>query len=173
MQPVLDAQKRGFFFNRHGYGHSEDCFVQMNWLANFRLNQSFLAFTNRVGYGVNPGEVGYINDLHAFSWDPATIVDQPQHYEVRLVGSGAADVTLRRLQKFRVSAGASYRYWINSKTGAGIKIQADAQGLLTIPAVSGGQLLIVEPLNRPLPALGLLLLSEPSGPAGMIGAPSL
>lgn len=164
MQPVFDAQKRGFFFNRHGGGHSEDCFVQMNWMANFRRNQSFLAFTNRVGYGVNPGEVGYINDLYAMSWDPATIVDQTHRYEVRLVGTGTADVTPRRLQRFQVRPGGAYRYWINSKSGPGTRVTADAQGLLTIPGVSGGQLLMVESVDGRLPPLDLLLSRFFPGP---------
>jgi pimeloyl-ACP methyl ester carboxylesterase len=157
MQPVFDAQRRGFFYSRHAWGHSEDVFVQMNWMANFRRNQSFLAFTNRSSYGVNPGEVGYINDLYALSWDPATIVDQPHRYEVRLVGTGTADVTLRRLQQFRVGPGRTYVYWLNSKTGPGTRVAADPYGLLTIPAVSGGQLIIVESLDHRTPPLGLLL----------------
>lgn len=165
MQPVFDAQKRGFFYFRHGGEHSDECFVQMNWMANFRRNQSFLAFTNRTGYGVNPGEVGYINDLYAMSWDPATIVDQPHYYQVRLVGAGTADVTLRRLQRFRVRPRGTYRYWINSKTGPGTPVTVDAHGLLTIPAVSGGQLLMVESVDGRMPPLDLLLSRFFPGPS--------
>jgi hypothetical protein len=161
MFPVLDAQKRGFFYHRHAEGHSDYCFVQMNRLANFRRDQSFLAFTNRSGFGVEPPATGYINDLYACSWDPASIVDQPRHYEVRLVGSGTADVTLRRLQRFRTIAHGAYRYWLNSQTGPGTPVRADASGLLTIPGVSGGQLLLVEPVGNPagsVPGITELLL---------------
>jgi hypothetical protein len=161
MQPLFDTQKRGFVYLRHPWGHSEECFVQMNWLANFRRNQSFLAFTNRRGFGVEPPATGYVNDLYAFSWDPASIVDQTDHYQVRLVGSGTADVTLRRLQQFRVFPNRTYRYWINSKTGPGTPVTASASGLLTIPNRSGGQLLIVEPEKNPvIPIITDLLLAD-------------
>jgi hypothetical protein len=145
MQPVLDQQRRGFFYNRHQYGHSEDCFVQLDWMWSFRLDRSFLAFTNRSGYGVAPGEIGYVNDLYAFSWDPRSTVDTPGHYEVRLVGAGTADVTLRRLQRFEVAPGAPYTYWLDSQAGPGTTISADQDGLLTIPGLSGELLLVVEP----------------------------
>ncbi|MFZ5453357.1 MAG: alpha/beta hydrolase-fold protein [Thermodesulfobacteriota bacterium] len=161
MQPVFDTQKRGFFYLRHPWGHSDECFVQMNWLANFRRNQSFLAFTNRSGYGVEPPATGMVNDLYAFSWDPASIVDQTNHYEVLLVGSGTADVTLRRLQRFRVLPNRRYRYWITSKTGPGTAITASPAGLLTIPQRSGGQLLIVEPEKTTvMPLTTNLLLTD-------------
>ncbi len=52
MAAVLDEQKRGYFFHRHDGGHSSACFVELNWMWSFRRNRSFLAFTNRVGYGI-------------------------------------------------------------------------------------------------------------------------
>lgn len=158
MQPVLDAQKRGFFYHRHNGGHSEDCFVQMNWLWNFRKNQSFLAFTNRSGYGIEPDETvtvgdwsgyaqGGINDLYQHGWDPSSIVDRYDHYEVQLTGTGSADVTLRRLQTFQVAPGGLYQYWLDAKDDAGAIIQADQWGLLTAPQVPGGHRLIIEPAD--------------------------
>ena len=150
MVPVLDKQKRGFFYHRHNGGHSEDCFVQMNWMWNFRLNQSFLAFTNRKGYGITPdatipmGTPGGINDLTKFGWDPDSIVDEPNQYQVKLTGEGTADVTLRRLQKFKATPNGSYQYWLDKKDGPGTPLTADEHGLLTVPAVSGAHLLIVE-----------------------------
>jgi hypothetical protein len=159
MLPVLDEQKRGFFYHRHDAGHSDNCFVQLNWMWNFRLNQSYLAFTNRRGYGINPNQTvkawnwtgcvkGGINDLYKFGWDPSSIVDQPAHYEVRIVGKGTADVTPRRLQKFAMSPNRAYLYWLDAKSGSGKKITADSNGLLTVPAVSGSHLLIIEPSAR-------------------------
>jgi len=156
MRPILDEQKRGFFYHRHNGEHSDNCFVQLNWMWNFRLNQSFLAFTNRSGYGISPKQTvdvydwsdyvkGGVNNLYQFGWDPSSIVDKATHYEVRIVGKGKADVTLRRLQKFVVTANKAYRYWLDTKSGAGKAITADAKGLLTVPAVSGSHKLIIEP----------------------------
>ncbi len=68
----------------------------VNWMWNFRRNRSFLAFTNRVGYGIETDGVvfpqgecanyscGGVNDLYAHGWDPDSIVDEAGHYEVRL-----------------------------------------------------------------------------------------
>ncbi len=163
MRPVLDAQRRGFFYFRHNGEHSDAAFVQMNWMWNFRRNQSFLAFTNRSGYGIaNNATVdpwgscteytcGGINDLYSFGWDPSSILDQTDHYEVRIEGTGTADVTLRRLQHFLVTPGGSYRYWLDDSQGTGALITADADGLLTVPAVSGSHLLVVEPEGSPGP----------------------
>jgi len=151
MRPVMDSQKRGFFYYRHSGGHSDACFVQMNWLWNFRRNQSFLAFTNRQGYGlapdrtVDPWRMGGVNNLYAHGWDPASIVDRSDLYQVRLTGVGRADVTPRRLQRFRVTAQGRYRYWLNQRQGAGTAIRADQSGLLTVPGVPGGRLLIIAP----------------------------
>jgi predicted esterase len=160
MRQVLDSQKRGFFYYRHSGGHSSVAFVQMNWMWNFRLNQSFLAFTNRSGYGIKPDQTvnpwvsngyasGGINNLYEFGWDPDTIIDQPGQYRVQLTGSGTADVTFRRLQAFKVTAGAAYNYWLDNKSGTGTTVYADANGLLTIAAVSGPRLLIVEAVDGP------------------------
>ncbi len=145
MQPVLDSQRRGFYYYRHAGGHSDYCFIQMNWLWNFRHDQSFLAFTNRAGYGVAPGEIGEINDLNAHSWDPESIVDQLAHYEVQLLGPGTADVTPRRLRNFVVTPNGAYTYWLDQQSGPGTALSADGDGLLTVPAVAGAHLLIVEP----------------------------
>lgn len=157
MTPVFDQQKRGFFFYRHTGGHSDGVFVRMNWMWNIRLNQSYLAFTNRSGYGITPAQavspwlsewdenLDGVNNLTELYWEPSSIVDQLGHYEVNIVGTGTADVTLRRLQNFQVTAGGSYRYWLDSQSGAGTLVTADSNGLLTIPAISGGHKLIVEP----------------------------
>ena len=170
MQPVFDDQRRAFFYFHHSGDHSDACLVQMNWLWNFRLNQSFLAFTNRSGYGAAPGAIGNINDLNEFSWDPSSIVDRVDRYEVQLVGSGTADVTPRRLQNFNVQPGGTYTYWLDGMAGAGTSITADANGLLTIPSVSGSRRIIITPSGTPPPPLDsknnvgpiTLLLSEES-----------
>lgn len=145
MRPVFDGQKRAFFYNRHPGGHPVDCYLYLNRMWNFRRNLSFLAFTNRSGYGVAPEETGFVNDLYTFSWDPQSILDMPGHYEVQLVGNGTADVTPRRLQQFSVLAGHPYVYWLDVQSGPGTALLADAFGLLTVPAVSGPRRIILEP----------------------------
>ncbi len=145
MAPVLDAQKRCFFYYRHQWGHSEACFVQLNRMWNFRLSRSFPAFTNRSGYGVALNEIGNINDLYQFSWNPDTIVDLPNRYEVQLTGTGTADVTLRNLQNFQVEPYASYEYRLDDPSAPPMPITADQFGLLTVPSVSGPRRLIITP----------------------------
>lgn len=156
MCPVLESQKRGFFYHRHSGGHSAITFVQMNWMWNFKRNESFLAFTNRNGYGIEPNQTvnpwisdgyasGGVNNLYEFGWDPDTIVDREDRYEVQLTGSGTADITLRRLQAFKVTAGENYSYWLDTKSGLGTTVNADINDLLTIPSVTGPHLLIIEP----------------------------
>ena len=156
MQEICDVQKRGFYYYRHWGGHSDNGFLQLNWMWNFRRDQSFLALTNRSGYGIEPEEAvnpwdwwghitGGVNNLYELGWDPDTIVDSIARYEVELTGSGIADVTLRRLQHFEILPGGAYLYWRDGQSGPGTPATADEDGLLTIPGVSGGQLLIIEP----------------------------
>jgi predicted esterase len=129
MAPVLEGQKRGFFYNRHGGGHSDECFVRLNWMWNFRRDRSFLSLG-----GTN---------LYEMSWEPASIGDQPGGYQVRLTGTGAADVTPRRLQNFRVASGVSYPCRLDTADGPATNIVADANALLTVPGVPAGHLLII------------------------------
>jgi pimeloyl-ACP methyl ester carboxylesterase len=143
MAPVLDAARRGYSYLRTAGGHSADTFVQLNWMWNFRRNQSHLVFTNRSGYGVGLNQYGTINDLAALSWDPDTISDTADSYQVTLVGSGTADVTLRRLQNLPHAPGQGYTYWVNDTGTTGTHITADANGLVTLPGRSGGQRLII------------------------------
>lgn len=157
MRPVFDTQKRGYFYMRHDSedAHSAACFVRMNWMWNFRLNQSFLAFTNRSGYGIGVNETvhawdeGGINDPREFGWDPASIVDTTDLYQVQLTGSGTADITLRRVQNFPITAGATYIYWLDTESGPGTTITADQNGLLTVPAVTGPRKIIIRSSGAP------------------------
>ncbi|MCP4694116.1 MAG: prolyl oligopeptidase family serine peptidase, partial [Desulfobacterales bacterium] len=168
MRTVMDEQHRGFSYYRHAGGHSDENFIRLNWMWNFRKNRSFLSFTNRSGYGAAPSANGVINDLTAFYWDPDAIVDQTNRYEVQIIGSGTADATLRRLQNFNVSPNSSYRFWLNQKTGEGALVKTGADGLLTIPSVPGGSLLIVEPdggappLENPTPSLTINGSGQPA-----------
>jgi hypothetical protein len=80
---------------------------------------------------------------------PASIKDETNHYEIKLNGTGTADVTLRRLQQFVVRPGKVFVYWLNEKTGNGVQVIADSSGALTIPAVAvqGSLTLIIEPTD--------------------------
>ncbi|MCP4688562.1 MAG: hypothetical protein GY859_10960, partial [Desulfobacterales bacterium] len=71
-------------------------------------------------------------------------------------------------QNFNTSPNSSYRFWLNQKTGAGALVQTGADGVLTIPAVPGGSLLIVEPdgttplLENPTPSLTINGSGQPA-----------
>ncbi|OGJ86522.1 MAG: hypothetical protein A2268_15720 [Candidatus Raymondbacteria bacterium RifOxyA12_full_50_37] len=136
--PVLEAQKRGYVYLR---GNSFNLFNGgMQYMQNFRRNQSFLAFTNR-NYGLNDclyldgcTTTGRFNDIAVHGWDHTTIVDETNHYYVKLTGAGTADVTLRRLQQLVHTPGTVYDLKINN-TASG-QITADQYGLVTIPQVA-------------------------------------
>jgi hypothetical protein len=126
--------------------------MQLNWLFNFRKNQSYLVFTNRSGYGIAVGQTigmgtwegyvsGGINDLYEMGWDPSSITDTVSEYSVQLYGSGTADCTLRNLQNFLVTPATQYRYSVNN--GAVNYVMSDEEGLLTIENCSGGDFLKV------------------------------
>ncbi len=171
MQPVLDAQKRGFSYLRTNGGHSSDTYVQLNWMWNFRRDQSFLAFTNRVGYGAAPGTLGTINDLSVLSWDPTTLVDTADLYSVALVGTGSADVTLRRLQNLPHNPGQTYTLYLDAVTANGTTITADVNGLVTLPGLTGGHTIllyragaVVPPPPPPVPDAGVVDAALPPDP---------
>jgi hypothetical protein len=67
-------------------------------------------------------------------WDHTTIVDESNHYYVRLTGTGTADVTLRRLQNLKHDPGTVYDLKINGSSRG--QITADRWGLVTIPQVA-------------------------------------
>ena len=148
MQPVLADQRRGYYYYRHGGGHSDDCFVQMNWMWNFRLNQSFLDLSN--------------HDVFQVYWEPGSITDTPELYEIAIRTTGAsttADATPRRLQSFIISPGSSYD-WENRRASdnglvASGTVTADANGLITVAGFSvspGGNRLRVWPAGQSFPA---------------------
>jgi pimeloyl-ACP methyl ester carboxylesterase len=135
LQPAMESQKRGYYYDRADAGHGgDDPYIHMNWLVNFRRDQSFLAFTNR-SYGLNSlTAVGEMNDLQIHGWDPSTIVDQADYYEVTLTGTGTADVTIRRIQNLKHGPGSLYNLTIDgTPTG---EVTADANGLITINQVA-------------------------------------
>ena len=130
-----------------------------------------------------PGDVGRYNQglLWSSSWNPwdGAPVDEPDLWQMSICaidGSGPAsgcgtgmaqtvDVTPRRLQRFRVAAGAMYR-WENRRVEDDLLVdfgqaEPDAHGLLKVPALlvtpAGSRLRIslAEPLRALfLPSLG-------------------
>jgi hypothetical protein len=126
-----------------------------------RLDLSFPAFTNfsanndpgtgngdAVGTEAELDNNTYDGDKEGginrfLRWNSTTIVDQPAEYAIELKLSGGAngykgkgetvDVTPRRLQKFAVKPNASFAW--STSTGQAGDATADAEGLLTIPAV--------------------------------------
>ncbi len=134
LQPVLEEQRRGYTYWRADGGHTAgSVYIRMSRLHKFRLNQSYLAFTNR-DYGKNDfdGE-GMFNDLGVRGWDPESIVDEEHRYIVKLSGKGTSDVTLRRLQKLAHAAGTKYTVKLNGQNAG--EVVADAYGLVTIKDV--------------------------------------
>jgi len=110
----------------------------------FRLDQSFPAFANTSasrdpGNG-NPDDgdiVGWIN--RGLSW--REIEDEPDHYAITILAEYPGleyplrtDVTLRRVQKFRTSAGERLSVRIGDAPPA--QIAAAARGRITIPAIA-------------------------------------
>ncbi len=123
------------------------------WLS-IRKNQAYPVFTDATsddhypGHGSKqPDQQGQINAY--FRWK--NIEDTPQRFaiELRLVRAdelkkllsipeqSVADVTLRRLQKFKVERGGKYRWELlhGGKRVSSGTIRPDAAGLLTVPRV--------------------------------------
>jgi hypothetical protein len=125
------------------------------------LDRSFPAFSNfsanddpgtgagdPVGNDDDLGNNTYDGDPHGglnrfLRWNTTTISDEAERYSIELClssgehgyhGNGeTVDVTLRRLQKFAVTADAAYDW--STSTGQHGRASADAEGLLTIPKV--------------------------------------
>jgi hypothetical protein len=143
LAPVLEMTRRGYTHNRVDAGHAAGgIYIRWRWLRRFRLDQSYLAFTNR-DYGVPPaGAIGIANDLASRGWDPESIVDQPGYYRVQLTGRGTADVTLRRLQRLLHNPGTVYALAVNEQSRG--TVVADRFGLVTLTAVSDNALIELE-----------------------------
>lgn len=118
-----------------------------DWLhrfRRFRLNESYPAFSN-AALNRNPGDgrpedgdiVGWIN--RGLDW--RDIIDEPDRYSITLTADYPdivypvnVDVTLRRLQRFDVSPNETMQLRVGDSPPQ--KFVADAQGKITIPAVS-------------------------------------
>lgn len=146
---ALKAKKFGYTYQRHTGGHSNENFIHLDWLLSFRKNQSYLAFTNN-STDVTTGSAKY-NYLNQIGWIPGTIKDQAEHYEVTMYGKGTTDVTLRRLQAFKVDPKGKYHWWLNNMVGEGTAVEADSAGVLTLSGVvvNNNTVLYVRPASVP------------------------
>ena len=167
----------GFFFwdsrSHGGRGLAEWQPMQdPKWLYRFRLDQSFIAFSN-ASCDDNPGDghadsgatYGTINGY--LDWERDTIVDTTDRYEVtiRLVGlksvygivpapkSATVDVTPRRLQRFSVIPEQAYKFQNITVSGQVIQtgtVVADSLSRITIPdfqVTPAGNRLILTPVG--------------------------
>jgi hypothetical protein len=122
-----------------------------HWMYQFVRNQSYPAFS-RFSLNDNPGTGDPSSGdprggFNRFArWEPASIVDTPDRWEMTLrlhtaapVSTATADVTPRRLQALTHTPGRSYA-WENRQQPTQTTVQsgtvvADASGLLTLPDV--------------------------------------
>jgi pimeloyl-ACP methyl ester carboxylesterase len=145
------------------------CFLRMD--LSFPAFSHFSASNNpgtgagdAVGSDTQLGDNNYDGDPNGginrfLRWNSTTIVDQPAQYAIEIKlssgnsgykGNGeTVDVTPRRLQKFKIKPGEKYG-WSTSAQQSG-EATADADGLLTIPAVKVGPAwtkLIIQPTGK-------------------------
>jgi pimeloyl-ACP methyl ester carboxylesterase len=144
---ALKLKRFGYSFLRHSGGHSNENFARLHWLLGFRKNRSYPALTANSTDVATGSE--HINFLDQIGWLNASIVDEADRWQVRLTGSGTADITPRRLQRFAIGPNQAFRWWLNDTTGAGTPATADSSGTLTIPAVqvAANATLVIRPLS--------------------------
>jgi hypothetical protein len=85
---------------------------------DIRRDRPFLAFASRQGMAlVTEGKMGEFN--HQFRWRDA--LDEPARFEATLFSAGrgesVADVTPRRLQKFKAERGKTYAWKCGAQSG--------------------------------------------------------
>jgi Esterase PHB depolymerase len=138
--PALEAQRRLYTYNRTSAGHEGGgVYVKMDKMYKFRKDQSYLVFTKRE-YGVNSlDSIGFFNDLRVRGWDPATIIDVSNRYQVKLTGTGTSDVTIRRTQQLVHAPGTLYTVKLDGVLSG--TVTADEWGLVTVPKVKDAPLL--------------------------------
>lgn len=133
---TLKKYRYGYSYFLFNGGHSDNCFVHWDWLANFRKNQSYLAFTNN-STDIVSGKTAntHYNNLSLIGWYPDSIVDLQDRYSVVLHGNGTTDITLRRLQKFSLLAADSFSFYVNDSNKI-VKQRVDESGTITLQGVT-------------------------------------
>jgi pimeloyl-ACP methyl ester carboxylesterase len=168
---ALQAARQPHLFIWGQNGHNERAAMpkgghERTMPLEIHTNRSLPAFTHST-LDDNPGS-GDLNDgqpsgqVNLFlEWEPASVVDLPDRWEATLgIRKGApsdntrADVTPRRLQHFKPSAGETVR-WTNRTGGSTLQtgqIVVDQHGHVTAPQVqlrSGGTRLTLERAPAP------------------------
>jgi hypothetical protein len=169
----FNDSRLGFTFFWDSRNHSSNSTMEfqpeddINKIFKYSLNKSYPAFSNCSANG-NPGNglpedgdlYGTINGF--LNWE--NIVDEPDYYEISLNSktlntthgtiknpdSIFTDITLRRLQKFKVSKHYSYYYQnisLNNKVLQDGYIDADKSNLITLKNIlitsKGNKLIII------------------------------
>lgn len=154
---AMNDRKYALYFYWGPFGHANnsaqimkvnDLIDSFDWL-NIKKNEAYVAFTNATSNSQLPWPddlkstvAGQVNAF--FRWK--NISDTSDKFETELFlinaadlttqfkipNESTADVTLRRLQKFQVKPGDTFRWTFGAATGEG---QVDGQGLITIPAL--------------------------------------
>lgn len=155
---AMNDRKYALYFYWGPFGHANntskimlvnDLIDSFDWLA-VRKNEPYVAFTNASGNSPLPWPddlknpaAGQVNAF--FRWK--NITDTETKAELSLFLASAADlktrftipkeanadVTLRRLQHFKLTPGASFKWTFGAAKGEG---KADTQGLITIPGLT-------------------------------------
>jgi hypothetical protein len=154
------SRQGGYFFfdmRDHGGQGAWDAIFDPRYLYRFRTDLSYPALSNCTadsdpgdGHIASGDSVGTINGY--VEWDTA-LVDEPDLWRVTLTlrdlstrwdtlaapDSVEVDVTLRRLQQFVVTPGASYRYTVTRVANGAVlqagTVVADTAGLVTVGGV--------------------------------------
>jgi hypothetical protein len=173
---ALRSTKRAFTFRWGQGGHGERAIdmsakgvgdIARGDRIDFQRNKALPAF-DKFSLDDDPGNgeptagvpSGAINAYQR--WNPATIVDRPDRFEIQLwlvpgtpATTATTDVTLRNTQTFRARAGQRFKWAVGegrSIVQQGVDI-ADALGLVTVPGVAltveKPRLLVVDLLNTP------------------------
>lgn len=145
------------FGHSSGHAATDPAVQEFPWMS-IRRNEAYPVFTNATSDQVYPGrhvtdhgdQQGQINGY--FRWKAKEDTERRWTMELSLVtaksltttrpltipDSAIVDITPRRLQKFVVTAGASYRWSLHEgdRTHQSGEVSADKLGLLTIPRVT-------------------------------------
>jgi hypothetical protein len=139
------------YYNMWG-GRMQPISLTGNWGAmipmDIRGNVSLPAFRSAGTMAeLNKKAEQYGNPINqGFRWNTTDLVDETGRYEIGLRSETAdtADVTLRRLQKFKVEPGKTYAWEFAGQKG---EVTVGKNGLLTVPGLrisgAGGRLSVV------------------------------
>ncbi len=137
--PGEDINFRVFVFP---WNDNEDAMPGSNYLDRSMSNtSSYIAFSNATGsdIGLRSGTGDYNSGI---IWDPSSIIDQSNYYEVDLIARNSnktSAITPRRLQNFVMIPNAVYHYTIRNFVGTLISegnVTADSSGIITVPNVN-------------------------------------